>query len=245
MIDAVSVVCPEVKSKVEAISLSRRTIVRCIDAIVVNIQEQLLTASGSFQWLSIALDESTDIQDTAHLLIYLKLTKTLRLQRNCYLWGLSKTLLLEKMVYSSVINSLIRSGLSLDKLASITTDVTPSLTGKHSGIVNLMNDKIKEDFPLHNALSCHYIIHQERLCKSSLKLKHVMDPVMRAVNSIRARRLKHKQFRSFLEDIEADFTDVLYHTNVYWLSKHGKSTKEGVGPQSRDCHVFQYKRHLL
>ena len=45
-----------------------------------------------------------------------------------------------------------------------------------------------------------------------------MGPVVRAVNSIRARGLKHRQFRSSLEDIEADFTDVLYHTNVRWLS---------------------------
>ena len=45
-----------------------------------------------------------------------------------------------------------------------------------------------------------------------------MDPVVRAVNLIRARGLKHRQFRSFLEDIEADFTDVLYHTNIRWLS---------------------------
>ena len=37
-----------------------------------NIQEQLLTASGSFQWFSIALDESTNIQDTAQLLTYLR-----------------------------------------------------------------------------------------------------------------------------------------------------------------------------
>ena len=58
MVDDVSVVCPEVKSKVEAISLSRRTIVRRIDAIAVNIQEQLLTASGSFQLFSISLDET-------------------------------------------------------------------------------------------------------------------------------------------------------------------------------------------
>ena len=41
---------------------------------------------------------------------------------------------------------------------------------------------------------------------------------MRAVNSIKARGPKQRQFRSFLEDIEADFTDVLYHTNVCWLS---------------------------
>ena len=119
-----------------------------------------------------------------------------------------------KDLYSSVINSLIRSGLSLDKLVSITTDGAPSLTGKHCGLVKLMNDKIKEDFLVHSALLCHCIIHQESLCKSSLKLKHVMDPVMRAVNAIRACGLKHRQFRSFLEDIEADFTDVLYHTNV-------------------------------
>ena len=75
-----------------------------------------------------------------------ELTKTLRLQRNCYLWSLSKTLT-GKDLYNSVINSLIRSGLSLDKLASIATDGAPSLTGKHSGFEKLMNDKIKEDFP--------------------------------------------------------------------------------------------------
>ena len=47
-VDAVSVVCPEVKSKVEAISLSQRTIVCRIYAIAVNIHEQLSTASGKF-----------------------------------------------------------------------------------------------------------------------------------------------------------------------------------------------------
>ena len=45
-----------------------------------------------------------------------------------------------------------------------------------------------------------------------------MDPVVRAVNLIRARGLNHRQFRNFLEDIEKDFSDVLYHTNVRWLS---------------------------
>ena len=149
-----------------------------------------------------------------------------------------------KDLYSTVINSLIRSGLSLDKLASFTTDGAPSVTGKHSGLVQLMNDKIKEHFPLHNTLPFHCIIHQESLCKSSLKLKHFMDPVVHAVNAIRACTLKHRQFQSFLEDIEADFIDVLYHTNVRWL-KYRKSTKEGVAPQSRDCHIFQYERHLL
>lgn len=99
-----------------------------------------------------------------------------------------------KDLYSSVINCLIRSKLNLDKLASITTDGAPSLIGKHCGFVTLMNDKIKEDFPSHSALSSHCIIHQESLCKTSLKLKHVVDPVVCVVNLIRARGLKHRQF---------------------------------------------------
>lgn len=72
MVDAVSVVCPKVIPKVEAITLSRRTVVCCIGAMASNIQEQLLTASSKFQWFAIALDESNDIQDTAQLLIYIR-----------------------------------------------------------------------------------------------------------------------------------------------------------------------------
>ena len=170
VIDAVSVVGPEVKSKVEAISLSRRTIVRRIDAIAVNIQEQLLTASGSFHWFSIALDESTDIQDTAQLLTYLRgIDENFEMTEELLPMESLKDTVTGKDLYNCVINSLIRSGLSLDKLASITTEGAPSLIGKYSGLVKLMNDKIKEYFPLHSVLSFHCII-QESLCKS-LKTK--------------------------------------------------------------------------
>ena len=37
-----------------------------------NIREQLLAASRNFEWFSIALDERTDCQDTAQLLIYIR-----------------------------------------------------------------------------------------------------------------------------------------------------------------------------
>lgn len=72
IIDAVSVLCSEVKSKVGAISLSRRTVVCRIDAISKNLLEQLIVASGQFEWYSLALDESTNIQDTAQLLIFIR-----------------------------------------------------------------------------------------------------------------------------------------------------------------------------
>jgi hAT family C-terminal dimerisation region len=56
------------------------------------------------------------------------------------------------------------------------------------------------------------------LCKSVLNLKHVVDPVVSAVNFIKARGLNHRQFKSLLVELESEFSDVLYHTNVRWLS---------------------------
>ena len=213
------VLCPEVKPKVEAISQSRRTIVRRIGTTAHNIQEQLLTSSGHFEWFFIAVDESTDAQDTAQLLIYIRgIDDSFKITEELLSMESLKDTTTGKDLFESVINSITRSGLSLDKLASITTDCASSLTGKHSGLVKLMNDKIKQEFPLHRALSFHCIIHQESLCKSSLKFKHIMDPLVSAVNLIRARGFNHRQFRNFLEDIKADFADVLYHTNVHWLS---------------------------
>ena len=111
IVDAVSVVCPEGKSKVEAISLSRRTIVHRIDAIAVNIQEQLLTASGSFQWFSIALDGSTDIQDTVQLFTYLRgIDENFEITKELLTMESLKDTVTGKDLNNSVINSLIRSG---------------------------------------------------------------------------------------------------------------------------------------
>jgi len=72
-----------------------------------------------------------------------------------------------------------------------------------------MNDELKEDISTEQfvVISVHHI-YQENLCKSSFKYKHVMIDVVRVVNLEKARGLKHKQFRSFLEDIETDVTDV-------------------------------------
>ena len=36
---------------------------------------------------------------------------------------------------------------------------------------------------------------------------------------IRSRGLKHRQFRAFLDEIESEYKDVLYFTEVRWLSR--------------------------
>ncbi|XP_025090933.1 general transcription factor II-I repeat domain-containing protein 2-like [Pomacea canaliculata] len=65
-------VCPQQRKKFEEVSLSRRTGVSHIEAIGEDLTSQLKRRLPSFQLFSLALDESTDIDDTAQLLIFVR-----------------------------------------------------------------------------------------------------------------------------------------------------------------------------
>ena len=119
MLDAISVVFPEVRSKVEAISLSQRSIACCIDTIAVNIQDQLLISIEDFQWFSIALDESTDLQDIAQLLIYIRgINENFQITEELLTIESLEGTTTGKDMYNRVISSLSRSRSSLDELSS-------------------------------------------------------------------------------------------------------------------------------
>ncbi|XP_063802305.1 general transcription factor II-I repeat domain-containing protein 2B-like [Pseudophryne corroboree] len=109
-------------------------------------------------------------------------------------------------------------GVEWEKLAGVTTDGSPNLTGKNIGLLKRIQDQVSEKNPELKIVFLHCIIHQEVLCKSVLKLSNVVDTVTKVVNYIRARGLNHRQFVALLEETEAEHTDILYHTNVRWLS---------------------------
>ena len=61
-----------------------------------------------------------------------------------------------------------------------------------------------------------------------------MKFVFNAVNFIHSRALNHRQFKSFLEESQADYQDVPNHTDVRWLSR-GKVLKRFVELRSEIC----------
>ena len=67
-----SIMCPEHKTKLNSIALSRRTVVRHIQKISDDLMSQLKDTSKQFLWYSLALDKSNDVQDTARLLVFIQ-----------------------------------------------------------------------------------------------------------------------------------------------------------------------------
>eukprot|EP00106_Octopus_bimaculoides_P003328 XP_014770770.1 PREDICTED: general transcription factor II-I repeat domain-containing protein 2-like [Octopus bimaculoides] len=103
-------------------------------------------------------------------------------------------------------------------MASITTVGARRFTGRNVGMIKLLENKLKAEHQDSDILSFHCILHQERVCKAALDLKHVVDPVVSMVNTVRARALYHRQFKSLLENVEAEYGDVIYHNSIQWLS---------------------------
>lgn len=104
-------------------------------------------------------------------------------------------------------------GLQWEKLVSVETVGCPNLTRKNIGLLKRMQDKVTEINPEQKLLFLHCITHQEVLCKSVLKINHVVDAVTKAANFIRARALNHRQFVALLEEHE-----------TYWTRSSGLST---------------------
>ena len=62
------------------------------------------------------------------------------------------------------------------------------------------------------------------MCAKALGFCDLMDDVISAVNFIRARAVNHRQFNQLMEEIEANYKDVLYFSQIRWLSR-GKTLK--------------------
>lgn len=50
-------------------------------------------------------------------------------------------------------------------------------------------------------------------------MEHVISTITRTVNFIRAKDLNHRQFKAFLTELETEYGDLPYNTEVRWLSR--------------------------
>lgn len=217
---AVDCICPEKKQCFANISLSRFTIVRRIDDIAKNIEAILKEKAELFQAYSICLDETTDMTDTAQLAIFVRgVDQDFNVTEELLKLASMKGTTTGEDVFDEIKTVFAENGLVLPKLTGITTDGAPAMVGRKSGVVGLLKAELVKLEGSEQLIASHCIIHQENLCAKELKMDHVMTVVVKTVNFIRARGLNHRQFKEFLSDIETEYTDVIYFSEVRWLSR--------------------------
>ncbi|XP_043915898.1 general transcription factor II-I repeat domain-containing protein 2B-like [Protopterus annectens] len=169
-----------------------------------------------------ALDDSTDVTDTAQLAIFIRgvdnnfsITEEL-----ACLFPLKDAT--KSDLYKAVKQTLARFSFTIGNLSGIVTDGAPTMVGKKEGLTTLMEEDAKQISNV-RFMKYHCIIHQENLCAQSLKIENGMD-VFKTINFIRSRGLNHRQFQEFLNTLETSYGDIVYFTAMRCLSR-GKMLK--------------------
>ncbi|CAF4934644.1 unnamed protein product [Pieris macdunnoughi] len=154
------ILCPEQTRDFEAVSLSRKTNTSRIEAINKQFVTQLGSKISTFKFCSFALDESTNITDTAQLLIFIRgiddnfgVTEELASMRS--LKGTTKG----SDIFEEFQETITSLKVPLTTICNITADGAPNMTGAKSGFVG----KFNESFPGNEVVFLHCIIHQETL----------------------------------------------------------------------------------
>lgn len=184
-----------------------------IETLSKNLNEQLQKDIVLCVAFSLQFDESTDITDTAQLLVFIRMvfkdfsTKE-ELLSMISLKGKTRGI----DIFTEFKAYICEIKLPLYKLVSMTTDGAPAMTGIHNGFISLCHKD--EDFP--DFISYHCIIHQQVLASKRLNTKHVMDISFKIVNSIKGKALQRRLFKQQLDENEPE---LVLHTDVRWLSR--------------------------
>lgn len=117
----------------------------------------------------------------------------------------------------TICNFLEHHEIDVQKIVCLCTDGCPSMTGSENGFISLF----KKKYNCSNLITFHCIIHQENLAARAVQpeIEAVMKTVINIVNYIRAKELNHRKFKTLLEELGSEHSDVLLHTSVRWLSR--------------------------
>jgi len=201
------------------ISLSRSAVTERVEEIGDDLKLQLKNLCTKFVYFSLALDESNDVVDTAQLSVYIRgVTAELEIFEELLELVPCHDTSTGADIFERVDFLFDEFNLQWDRLSSVSTDGASALTGVHKGLKALILQRLAE-LGLPPIPFIHCIIHREQLCIKSLGMKDVMSVVVQVVNFIRARGLKHREFRSILEDIGSEYDDIPYYCAVRFLSR--------------------------
>ena len=215
---------PDKTNLISNISLSRFTIARRIEDLSDNIEKTLRECISKFEYCSLALDESCDISETTHLAVFVRGidAKFNVTEELCSLIPIKGTTT-GKDLYDELKSVLGKFSIFLDKIVGISTDGARTMLSMEVGVSGRLFQDIKKVTGREIFVN-HCLTHQENLCAKRLSFFNVTVPIIKLINFIKSHALNHREFKEFLKDLEAEYGDLVFNTEVRWLSR-GKMLK--------------------
>ncbi|KAI6653992.1 general transcription factor II-I repeat domain-containing protein 2-like [Oopsacas minuta] len=211
--------CPDKKDLAQQLSPSDTTVLRRVESISNDINDQLLERSRNFTSFSIAMDGSKDISDMKQLVIWIRgVDNIFKITEEMFsvspMYGKASGI----DIFDEVQKVLSIASLPVTKLSGVATDGAPSMLGVRSGFKGQLSRWLAAN-GRDGVIWRHCIIHQEVLCANTLGWEKVMKLIVDAVNFIRAKGINHREFKNVLKELDSKYGDILYFTAVRWLSR--------------------------
>ncbi|XP_071043051.1 SCAN domain-containing protein 3-like [Parasteatoda tepidariorum] len=213
-------ICPEILEaaveKIAHVPLSASNVTRRIEEIAEDIEKQLLERINASPWYALQVDESTDIDSKAVLLVYV---------RYLYQEDVHEDLLCALSLPTNATGELFKSldgymsrQLKWSFCVGICTGGATAMTGRLSGLTARITEVASE------SEATHCLIHREVLAsrKMSPEFNSVLIDDVKVINYIKAHALNSCLFEQLCEEMDAEYRCLLLYTEIRWLSR-GKS----------------------
>ena len=207
--------------KLNSISLSNNTVQRRIERMSVDILQQVISdICRSESGFAIQLDESTDVTNCAQLLIFVRYVEKEGVKEEFLMNAALEATTKGDDIFQMVNSFFKQHGLKWENLSGCTTDCAPAMLGQKSSF----RARVMKVAPHVKFLHC--MIHRFALsCKVLLaEFIDVLSLVIKMVNNVKGNALNSRLFKILCEDLGADHSVLLFHSNVLWLSR-GNVTK--------------------
>ena len=198
--------------KLKTVPLSNDTVCRRIDAMGTDIVEQVVgKLSDSFS----QLDESTDVSGNAQLVAFVRYIDTDDIYEHILFCKALEGKTTGEDIFDVVNTFFCENGMSWKSCRSICTDAAASMTGSTRGLIA----RIKKENP--DVKWTHCVIHREALASKRMSpvLHDVLNDCIKVINFIKSRPRNARLFRRLCENMGAEHTQLLLHTEVRWLSR--------------------------
>ena len=206
--------------ELKKIPLSGTTVSRRIEDLIKEQFEQLIERIKGILKYAIQIDETTDVSSKAQLLGYVRYCFNNNVHEDFFCRALEGYTTGEA-IFLKVSKVLEEVGLKWEDCVGVCTDGAAAMLGKNVGF----HAKVKS-LNTGPITFTHCIIHREALAskKISAELCVVLQDAVKIINYIKSCALNNRLFSNLCKEMDSEFSSLLLHTEVRWLSR-GKALK--------------------